>query len=202
MIPVPPLSAMSTGSAGSGAKFSISSNANSSAGSMRAPAERAASFRAVSTRSSMNAATRAAAAPEPLPVASRYRVPLAVRNSSGSNASSGSGETASRTRGSARAAKAKLTPCQIESLCGGRPGPSRRGNREGHALTGAEAVANDIVAHVFADLGFVQLHQCLEVVVDVFVLAMEGVDAVEDALAWSIGEVSLLARVDGVEECY
>lgn len=42
-------------------------------------------------------------------------MPFALRNGSGSKDSSGLGETASSTRGSASDAKALPTPCQIES---------------------------------------------------------------------------------------
>jgi hypothetical protein len=71
VIPVPPPSAISVGSDGRGARLPISSSASSIGGSSRAPGERAASRRAVSTRSSTNAATSAAEAPAPAPVASR-----------------------------------------------------------------------------------------------------------------------------------
>ena len=71
VIPVPPPSAMSTGRDGSGERLPISSSASSSGGSSRAPGEAAARWRAVSTRSSMNAATSDQEAPAPAPVASR-----------------------------------------------------------------------------------------------------------------------------------
>lgn len=71
VIPVPPPSAISVGSDGSGARLPISSRARSIGGSSRVPGEVAAIFRAVSTRSSMNAATSAEDAPAPAPVASR-----------------------------------------------------------------------------------------------------------------------------------
>ena len=44
-MPVPPPSALRTGSEGSGARFPISSRANSSGGSRRAPVDPAASYR-------------------------------------------------------------------------------------------------------------------------------------------------------------
>ena len=115
VMPVPPPSAMRVGSDGSGARFPISSNASSTGGSRRAPAERAAIRRAVSMRSSTSAATSAEDAPAPAPVASKYRVPDSVRNASGSKCSPERGVTASSTRGSASAESARETPCQMES---------------------------------------------------------------------------------------
>jgi hypothetical protein len=63
----------------------------------------------------MNAATSDHDAPAPAPVASRYRVPWWVRNSTGSKCSPGRGDTESRTRGSARDDRARETPIQMES---------------------------------------------------------------------------------------
>ena len=71
VIPVPPPSAMSTGIDGSGERFPISSRASSRGGSSRAPGDAAARCRAVSTKSSMNAATSGHEAPAPAPVASK-----------------------------------------------------------------------------------------------------------------------------------
>ena len=115
VMPVPPPSAINVGRDGKGARLPISSNANSSGGSSLAPGIRAASLRAVSMRSSTNAATNAADAPAPAPVANRYSVPRLVMNRSGSKPSPGLGDTESRTRGSARAPRARETPCQMES---------------------------------------------------------------------------------------
>lgn len=89
--------------------------ASSRGGSSRPARAVAARRRAVSVRSSMKALTSAAAAPAPAPVASRYRVPRSVRNRVGSKVSASLGVTACRTLGSARAAKATATPCQMES---------------------------------------------------------------------------------------
>src|SRR5680860_791045 len=119
VMPVPPPSAIRTGMDGRGERLPISSRAMSSGGSSRAPGEAAARWRAVSTRSSMNAATNDQDAPAPAPVASRYSVPLLVRKLAGSNSSPGPGETASRTRGSARHDSASETPIQMESLVRG-----------------------------------------------------------------------------------
>ncbi len=114
-MPVPPPSAMSVGSEGSGARLPISSSAIRSGGSSRAPGDRAATRRAVSTRSSTRAATNAALFPAPAPVASRYSVPRLRMNCSGSKCSPSDGLTASKTRGSASAARASDTPCQMLS---------------------------------------------------------------------------------------
>src|SRR5690606_19117416 len=81
----------------------------------RAPGGGAARRRAAATRSSTNAATNAALAPAPAPVASKYRVPRERMNFSGSKSSPSPGETASSTRGSASALSDSDTPCQIES---------------------------------------------------------------------------------------
>jgi hypothetical protein len=68
VIPVPPPSAMSTGREGSGERLPISSRARSTGGSRPAPGEPAARCRAVSTRSSMKAATSDHDVPAPAPV--------------------------------------------------------------------------------------------------------------------------------------
>ena len=69
VMPVPPPSAINVGRDGRGAMLATSSNANNSGGSSRAPGLLAARRRAVSTKSSTNAATKGADAPAPAPVA-------------------------------------------------------------------------------------------------------------------------------------
>ncbi|MCI1712852.1 MAG: hypothetical protein LKI78_05005 [Bifidobacterium tibiigranuli] len=115
VIPEPPPYASSVGREGSGERLAISSNASSRGGSSQAPGEHAAIRRAVSMRSSIKAAANAAEAPTPLPVAKRNRVPRSRMKISGSKFSPNSGDTASRTLGSANDPKARETPCQMES---------------------------------------------------------------------------------------
>ena len=113
VIPVPPPSAINVGRLGSG-EVSISSNASNNGGSIRAPGERAAIFLAVSTRSSMNAATSAEDAPAPAP-AKEAQGSVVSEEGFGVELFTGRGDTASRTRGSASAENASETPCQMES---------------------------------------------------------------------------------------
>lgn len=80
--------------------------------------KRAARRRTVSMRSSTNAATSADEARRRLRWRADRRVPCWVRKVSGSKRSLGPGVTASSTRGSARAARARETPCQVDAVAG------------------------------------------------------------------------------------